>query len=102
MYVIEIFLPTFATTGERFPQRAFDRIRRNLMDHFGGVTAFLRSPALGLWEDAAGRVHRDEIVVFEVMSETLDHEWWHRYRIQLEEWFRQDEVVIRAHTFERL
>jgi hypothetical protein len=38
----------------------------------------------------------DEIVVFEVITETLDASWWSRYRRQLEQEFRQDEIVVSA------
>ena len=49
-----------------------------------------------------GERSRDEIVVLEVMAETLDREWWRDYRGELERRFRQDEVVIRASEVERL
>jgi hypothetical protein len=102
MSLIEIFLPTFANSGERFPAEAFDRVRRELTDRFGGVTAFVRSPAIGVWEDDSGRERRDEIVIFEVMVETLDRDWWRAYRAEIEARFRQDVVVVRAHEVERL
>jgi hypothetical protein len=50
---------------------------------FGGVTAFLRSPALGLWK-TDDDVTRDEVVMFEVMSPDLDEQWWLEYRKKLE------------------
>lgn len=102
MYLVEIFLPTFDNAGNRFPKDAFDRVREELTDRFGGVTAFLRSPAIGLWQDNSGAIHQDEIAVFEVMADKLDRIWWHEYRLQLEERFRQDEIVIRAREFEAL
>jgi hypothetical protein len=40
----------------------------------------------------------DDIVVFEVMTPDVDLEWWARYRAALEELFRQDHIVIRAHA----
>jgi hypothetical protein len=80
----------------------FHRIRRELTEHFGGVTAFMRSPAIGLWADETGVVRRDEVVSFEVMSETLDRDWWRGYREKLAQRFRQEEIVVRATSFERL
>jgi hypothetical protein len=38
----------------------------------------------------------DELIVFEVMAETLHASWWRGYRFQLEREFRQDEIVVRA------
>ena len=62
-----------------------------------GLTAFSRSPAQGTTSDGGKTIH-DEIIVFEVMTETLDAAWWRSYRLQLERDFRQDEIVVRAST----
>jgi hypothetical protein len=102
MFLIEFFLPTFDNDGNHFPKEEFDRVRRELTERFGGVTAFTRSPATGLWADDGGRVRRDELASFEVMAESLDRNWWHTYREQLERRFRQAEIVMRASPFERL
>ena len=42
---------------------------------------------------------RDDIVIFEVMTTDLDHEWWTAFRKELEERFRQDELIVRALTY---
>jgi hypothetical protein len=102
VYLIEIFLPTADNSGERFPKDAFDAIRRELTERFGGVTAFTRVPAVGLWQSDEGEVHRDEIAIVEVMAETIDRAWWRDYRRRLEREFRQEEVVVRAYQLERL
>jgi hypothetical protein len=101
VYLVEFLLPTFDNDGRRFPRREFEVVRRELTDKFGGVTAFVKSPAVGLWADD-GQVRRDELAVFEVMTETLDRDWWKDYREQLERRFGQDEIVMRALTFDRL
>jgi hypothetical protein len=102
MYLIEFLLPTFDNMGRRFPRDEFERIRHELTARFGGVTAFLRSPAAGLWTDDAGNVRHDDLAIFEVMTDAIDREWWRDYREQLERRFRQDEVVMRATSFDRL
>jgi hypothetical protein len=51
------------------------------------LTAFTRSPAQGTTTESGEPVH-DEIVVFEVMTETLDVPWWGSYRLRLEREFR--------------
>jgi hypothetical protein len=38
----------------------------------------------------------------EVMTDALDREWWKMYRHDLERRFKQDEVLIRASSVERL
>ncbi len=102
MYLIDILLPRMDNGGNAFPAVDFENVREELASHFGGVTAFLRSAASGLWQDDSGELCRDEIVIFEVMTEQLDREWWKDYRTQLEKRFRQKEIVLRAVTFERL
>jgi hypothetical protein len=102
MHLVEFLLPTFDNEGRRFPKDGFDRVRQELIERFGGVTAFLRSPATGLWADEGGQVRRDDLAIFEVMVDTLDRAWWRQYREQLERRFRQKEVVMRATEVERL
>jgi hypothetical protein len=102
MFLVEFLLPVADNHGARIPKDEFDRVRRELTDRFGGVTAFMRSPAVGHWADDNGLVRRDDLVSFEVMTETLDREWWRSYREQLGKRFRQQEIVMRASSFELL
>jgi hypothetical protein len=99
--LIEILLPLRGNEGERFAQALFAEVRGELIDHFGGLTAFTRSPAEGVWANESG-VERDEIVIFEVMTDWIDRSWWRSYRAMLEQRFAQDEIVIRAREVERL
>jgi hypothetical protein len=101
MYRIEIFLPLYDNEGRAFARGEFDRVRRELTDRFGGVTAFTRAPAEGVWKEG-GEETRDQIVIFEVMAERLDREWGGTFRAELERRFRQEELLIRASEIERL
>ncbi len=102
MHLVQLFLPLYDNSGAAFPRSLFDTVREELTDVFGGVTAFVRSPASGAWEDAGGEVQRDEVVLLEVMAPNVDHGWWAGYRQTLEARFEQDEVLIRASAVERL
>ena len=102
MYLVQILLPLFDNDGQKLPQSAYQRVGTELTERFGGLTAFTRAPAEGLWKDESARTTRDEIVVFEVMAEELDRPWWHAYRHALEERFRQEVVVVRAQNVEQL
>ncbi len=102
MFLVEFLLPTSDNHGAHIPKDEFDRVRRELTERFGGVTAFMQSPAVGLWADDKGVVRRDDLVSFEVMAETLDRDWWRNYREQLGKRFRQQEIVMRASSFELL
>ena len=72
MHVVEIFLPLKRNDGADQPRALFGEVRRELIERFGGLTAFTRAPAEGLWEDPDGSVDRDQIVIFEVMAEAPD------------------------------
>jgi hypothetical protein len=100
-YVVEIFLPLKRNDGSDQPRALFGEVRRELVQKFGGLTAFTRAPAEGLWDDGSA-VDRDQILIFEVMADALDRDWWRDYRARLEQRFDQDEVVIRASAVERL
>lgn len=102
MHLIQLFLPLYDNDGQPFPRALFDAVRAELAEAFGGVTAYTRAPATGLWEDDAGRVQRDDVLLFEVMADALDRAWWGGYRQALEHRFRQDEVLVRATAVERL
>ena len=102
MLLVEILLPVADNAGTPFPRAAFDQVRRELTERFGGVTAFLRAPASGLWRDDEGVLRRDEVAIFEVMADDLDEAWWRDYRRTLEKRFDQDEIVVRAIEARRL
>jgi hypothetical protein len=97
MHLIQILLPLYDNAGNTFDQELFGKVRRELTERFGGLTAFTRAPAQGLWNDE-GQTKRDDIVVFEVMADELDADWWRGYRKILEKEFRQDTIIIRAQT----
>jgi len=95
MQLIEIFLPLSNNSGIPFGARYYRDVRKVLTNKFGGLTAFTRSPAEGS-EKTRGFERSDELVVFEVMAEKIDHDWWLEYRRALEAKFEQDRILIRA------
>jgi hypothetical protein len=102
VHLIEILLPLYGNDGQPLPAAHFGAVREELVEHFGGLTAFTRSPAEGLWESGEGERVRDEVVIFEVMADWIDRSWWRAYRAGLERRFGQEEIVIRAREVERL
>src|SRR5919112_5665683 len=102
MHLIEILLPLSDNEGKPFAADLHGQVREELAEHFGGVTAFTRSPAEGLWKQGSGAPDRDDIIIFEVMADWLDRGWWSAYRTELERRFRQDEIVVRAREVELL
>ena len=81
--------------------RRDDLLQQNGLFH-GGVTAFLRAPADGLWRDDEGALEPDEVVILEVMCEELDRPWWASYRERLARELEQKELVVRAIPIETL
>jgi hypothetical protein len=105
MHLVQLLLPLYARDGERLPPELFGQVRSELVERFGGLTAYSRSPAKGLWVDEAGAgptVEHDDIVVYEVLVERLDRAWWSHYRGGLCERFRQKELLVRAQAVELL
>jgi hypothetical protein len=96
-YLIQILLPLYDNEGHEFSADEYVQLRTELADRFGGVTAYTRAPARGVWkDDATGETQPDDIVIFEVMTDTLDHVWWAAFRHHLEDRFRQDTLIVRA------
>jgi hypothetical protein len=101
MHLVQLLLPVYANDGTPLPRELYATVRQELVDRFGGLTAYARAPATGLWADG-GEVDKDDIVVYEVMVDDLDTAWWARYRGELEQRFRQDELIVRALPATRL
>lgn len=102
MHLIQFLLPLKDNAGEAFPKSAFDAVRTELAERFGGVTAYMQSPASGVWADTDGGLVRDDMVLVELMAPTLDRPWWEAYRRKLERQFRQEAVLVRALPIEQL
>jgi hypothetical protein len=102
MYLVQLLLPAEDHEGRTYPRAYYEALASRLTDEFGGVTAFTRAPATGLWEAASGERVRDEMVVFEVMVEEIDPAWWAQLRSELEAKFQQQELLVRAHEIRKL
>ena len=96
MQQIQILLPLYNNHKEPFPTAIFNSIRQELTEKFGGITTFSRAPATGLWKENEEKTVKDEIIIYEVMAETLDQHWWQNYKVTLEKTFRQEEILIRT------
>lgn len=102
MHLIQLLLPLYDNQGVRLPAALHGATRDELVGRFGGLTAYARAPVDGLWQQDDRHTVRDELVIYEVMSDTLDAQWWHGYRQTLEQRFRQDQLVIRAQEIRML
>lgn len=96
MYLVQILLPLYDNSGALFPPEEFQRVRDELTERFGGITTYVRSPAMGVWKETPESTVHDEIVIYEVMAESLDRPWWTLYREEVTVRFRQEWLVVRA------
>lgn len=98
MHLVQLLLPLYDNAGQPFDPANHLPIRRDLTERFGGLTAYVRAPAAGSWKN--GDLTIDDVVVYEVMVETLDRAWWAGYHETLRCEFRQDALVVRAQAIE--
>ncbi|WP_322419448.1 hypothetical protein [Mesorhizobium huakuii] len=102
MVLVEILLPLNDNSGTPFPTTLYRDVQERLAEKFGGATAYMRSPANGLWHEGGGGSHHDDVVLFEVMAETLEATYWQTVKGKLAEEFRQNDIVVRATNITRL
>ena len=100
MVLIQLLLPISAA-GASDPAPVA-KTRRELADRFTGVTAYVRSPAKGLWTNPDGHTEADDVVMVEVVTDAFDRAWWRTYAATLAERFRQDSIHVRAVPVEML
>src|SRR4051794_12008604 len=99
MHLIQLLIPTASRKGK--VGDIVSTVLGELTERFGGATAYVNSPAKGLWADA-GSPEEDRIVVVEVMVEDLDRTWWRQYRSKLEMLLKQEELMVRTLPAEKL
>jgi hypothetical protein len=101
-HLVQLLLPVRDPDGSPYPRAMYDKVLGDLTERFGGVTAYTRSPATGLWEAPSGETVQDQVVVYEVMVDRLEVAWWREFRSSLEAKFQQKEIVVRASAMVRL
>ena len=95
MVLIQLLLPTSgAASADGLAPLA--ETRRELANRFNGLTAYLRSPAKGLWTAPDGHTEQDDVVMVEVVTDTFDRAWWRTYAATLAERFGQHSIHVRA------
>ena len=102
MYLIQIFLPLYDNNKRRIPRTRFTQVADELTAKYGGLSMYSRAPLVGLWSPSHRRTQRDDLVIYEVMSRTLNRRWWRHYRQKLEQLFKQQQVIIRAQRYIQL
>lgn len=97
-----MLLPTRSSAGSALPDELILRTRQELVDRFGGLTAYMRAPASGVWTSPEGHVEADSVVLIEVLSDAFDRSWWRAYADTLKRRFDQESIHVRASEVELL
>ena len=95
MVLIQLLLPA-TTPASRETVAALAQTRQELADRFQGLTAYVRSPAKGLWTAPDGHREEDDVVMVEVVTRTFEREWWRAYAVTLAKRFQQETIHVRA------
>ena len=101
MVLIQLLLPTTGAPRSD-AMAALAATRRELVEQFSGVTAYVRSPAKGLWTAPDGRTEADDVVMVEVVTMKFDRAWWRAYASTLAQRFAQDTIHVRAVAIQML
>src|SRR5688572_9125072 len=91
-----MLLPTRSAAGAAFADELVRRTREELIERFGGLTAYTRSPATGVWTSPDGDVEEDKVVMIEVLSGRFEKDWWRSYAETLKQRFEQETIHVRA------
>jgi len=102
MVLIQLLLPITAPHRETGAHIPLNETARELRDAFGGLTAYTRSPAKGLWTSPDGETEEDEVVMIEVVTRSFDKLWWRPYAATLAVRFGQEAIHVRALSVELL
>jgi hypothetical protein len=95
-FLVQLLLPTRDNEGQTFSADVWEKVKDVLLDRFGGLTAYTRSPAEGFWAPTPGQKWRDDVFIVEVIAENLDRQWWRSFKAELEVALRQEQLVVRA------
>jgi hypothetical protein len=99
MVLIQFFLPYPSVNPD---VESFRLTRSELVDEFGGVTAYSRSPADGVWATPQRTTEHDTVMMVEIVAKKFDRAWWKAYAEVLAGRFKQKVIHVRATKVEVL
>jgi inorganic pyrophosphatase len=93
-FQVQLFIPLQDLKGKPFPEKHFSDLSTELKENFGGVTVYGRAPVTGQWKQDGEKTITDQLLVYEVLLSNPDKEYWTKLKTQLEEKFRQQELLV--------
>jgi inorganic pyrophosphatase len=94
--LIQLFLPLNQKNGKAFPKSYFEEVKQSLTKKFLGLSVYTNEPADGYWENDSNKIVEDRVIIYEVMANEIDLDFWKHYRATLEKQFKQDVIVVRC------
>ena len=95
--LVQIFIPLYDNNGVSFPATEYLKLQTFFIEKFNGVTVYKRAPANGLWkEDSGDSPVKDDLVIFEVVTSSIDKGFWSETKMQLQRNFKQESILIRS------
>jgi inorganic pyrophosphatase len=93
---IELFIPLINPKGKPYNEEKYNRLNATLTKKFGGLTVYSRAPVEGLWKKSAHNTITDNMIIYEVMTSTIDRIFWNSFKKYVGKEFNQEEIVIRV------
>jgi hypothetical protein len=91
-FITQVLLPAFDNRGRRFPPASYRAFQQCMVERFEGWTQ--KQKAVGAWQSAAGILHLDKHLVYEIGHKTRNLGFWRAEKEQLKREFEQEEIWI--------
>lgn len=98
--LFQILLPIYDNEGQPLPDEMYKSIKLKLTERFGGLTAYSRAPATGLWKDGDKELNVDKVIIYEVIADEYDKKFWKSFKEILKAQFKQKDMIIRCTAIE--
>ena len=90
MHLIQILLPLTDNAGRPYPDDLLQGIQSELSQCFGGLTAYRRAPAKGVWTRGHPKHRRRHCGRRSDGTEHWTPHWWREFRTRLQQILRQE------------
>lgn len=92
---VELFIPLINQQNNTSIHKKYNQLRIQLLSKFGGLTIYKRTPVEGLWNDENEKTVQDDIMIYEIMIQQVDLNYWKDLKRSLEKSLNQEEIIIR-------
>jgi inorganic pyrophosphatase len=92
--LFQLLVPQYRKNGKKFPDQYYTALNKELIGKFGGLTVYSRGPAEGFWKKNEAKTIQEAMLVYEVMADEVDKDFWHKIKGSLAKKFDQEELVL--------